>query len=184
MPSAVGYQPNLASELGELEERITSTKKGSITSVQAIYVPADDFTDPAPATTFSHLDATTNLSRALTDIGIYPAVDPLGSFSRKEILQRYRDLQDIIAILGIEELSDEDKVVVSRARKIQRFLSQPFHVAEEFTGRPGKYVTVEETVRGFKEIAEGLHDDKPEQAFYMMGPIEDVTQRTEELRAE
>ncbi len=202
MPSAVGYQPNLATELGELEERITSTKKGSITSVQAIYVPADDFTDPAPATTFSHLDATTNLSRALTDIGIYPAVDPLASFSRildpdivgeehyrvarkvKEILQRYRDLQDIIAILGIEELSDEDKVIVARARKIQRFLSQPFHVAEEFTGRPGKYVTIEETVRGFKEITEGLHDDKPEQAFYMMGGIEDVAKRTEELRAE
>jgi F-type H+-transporting ATPase subunit beta len=201
MPSAVGYQPNLASELGELEERITSTKKGSITSVQAIYVPADDFTDPAPATTFSHLDATTNLSRALTDIGIYPAVDPLASFSRildpaivgeehyrtarkvKEILQRYRDLQDIIAILGIEELSDEDKVIVARARKIQRFLSQPFHVAEEFTGRPGRYVPVEETVRGFKEIAEGLHDDKPEQAFYMAGAIEDVAKRTEELRA-
>jgi F-type H+-transporting ATPase subunit beta len=202
MPSAVGYQPNLATELGELEERITSTKKGSITSVQAIYVPADDFTDPAPATTFSHLDATTNLSRALTDIGIYPAVDPLASFSRildpaivgeehyqvarkvKEILQRYRDLQDIIAILGIEELSDEDKVVVARARKIQRFLSQPFHVAEEFTGRPGRYVTIEETVRGFKEITEGLHDDKPEQAFYMMGPIEDVVKKTEELKAE
>jgi F-type H+-transporting ATPase subunit beta len=201
MPSAVGYQPNLATELGELEERITSTKKGSITSVQAIYVPADDFTDPAPATTFSHLDATTNLSRALTDIGIYPAVDPLASFSRildprivgeehyavarrvKEILQRYRDLQDIIAILGIEELSDEDKVIVARARKIQRFLSQPFHVAEEFTGRPGKYVTIEETVRGFKEVADGLHDDKPEQAFYMMGGIEDVAKRTEELRA-
>mgnify|MGYP001565331915 FL=1 len=202
MPSAVGYQPNLATELGELEERITSTKKGSITSVQAIYVPADDFTDPAPATTFSHLDATTNLSRALTDIGIYPAVDPLASFSRildpaivgeehyrvarrvKEILQRYRDLQDIIAILGIEELSDEDKVIVARARKIQRFLSQPFHVAEEFTGRPGRYVTIEETVRGFKEIAEGLHDDKPEQAFYMMGGIEDVVKRAGELRAE
>ncbi|OGD13211.1 MAG: F0F1 ATP synthase subunit beta [Candidatus Aminicenantes bacterium RBG_16_66_30] len=202
MPSAVGYQPNLATELGELEERITSTKKGSITSVQAIYVPADDFTDPAPATTFSHLDATTNLSRALTDIGIYPAVDPLASFSRildpvivgeehyavarkvKEILQRYRDLQDIIAILGIEELSDEDKVVVARARKIQRFLSQPFHVAEEFTGRPGRYVTIEETVRGFKEITEGLHDDKPEQAFYMMGAIDDVVKKTEELRAE
>ena len=202
MPSAVGYQPNLATELGELEERITSTKKGSITSVQAIYVPADDFTDPAPATTFSHLDATTNLSRALTDIGIYPAVDPLASFSRildprivgeehyrvarqvKEILQRYRDLQDIIAILGIEELSDEDKVIVARARKIQRFLSQPFHVAEEFTGRPGVYVTAEETVRGFKEIAEGLHDDKPEQAFYMRGGIEDVVKATEELRAE
>ncbi len=202
MPSAVGYQPNLATELGELEERITSTKKGSITSVQAIYVPADDFTDPAPATTFSHLDATTNLSRALTDIGIYPAVDPLASFSRildpaivgdehyqvarkvKEILQRYRDLQDIIAILGIEELSDEDKVIVARARKIQRFLSQPFHVAEEFTGRPGCYVGIQETVRGFKEITEGLHDDKPEQAFYMMGGIEDVVKRTEELKAE
>jgi F-type H+-transporting ATPase subunit beta len=202
MPSAVGYQPNLASELGELEERITSTKKGSITSVQAVYVPADDFTDPAPATTFSHLDATTNLARALTDMGIYPAVDPLASFSRildprvvgeehyrvarrvKEILQRYRDLQDIIAILGIEELSDEDKVVVSRARKIQRFMSQPFHVAEEFTGRPGRYVSVQETVQGFKEIAEGLHDDKPEQAFYMMGTIADVIQRTEELRSE
>ena len=201
MPSAVGYQPNLATELGELEERITSTKKGSITSVQAIYVPADDFTDPAPATTFSHLDATTNLSRALTDIGIYPAVDPLASFSRildprivgeehyrvarrvKEILQRYRDLQDIIAILGIEELSDEDKVIVSRARKIQRFMSQPFHVAEEFTGRPGRYVTIEETVRGFKEITEGLHDDKPEQAFYMAGAIDDVVKLAEELRA-
>jgi len=200
MPSAVGYQPNLATELGELEERITSTKKGSITSVQAIYVPADDFTDPAPATTFSHLDASTSLSRALTDMGIYPAVDPLASYSRildpniigeehyriarrvKEILQRYKDLQDIIAILGIEELSDEDKLVVARARKIQRFLSQPFHVAVEFTGRPGIYVTVEETVRGFKEIAEGLHDDKPEQAFYMVGGIGDVIQRAEELK--
>jgi F-type H+-transporting ATPase subunit beta len=200
MPSAVGYQPNLASELGELEERITSTKKGSITSVQAIYVPADDFTDPAPATTFSHLDASTSLSRALTDMGIYPAVDALASYSRildpgiigeehylvarrvKEILQRYKELQDIIAILGIEELSDEDKLIVARARKIQRFLSQPFHVAEEFTGRPGKYVTVAETVRGFKEICAGLHDDKPEQAFYMMGGIEDVIQRAEELK--
>jgi F-type H+-transporting ATPase subunit beta len=201
MPSAVGYQPNLATELGELEERITSTKKGSITSVQAIYVPADDFTDPAPATTFSHLDASTNLSRALTDIGIYPAVDPLNSFSRildariigeehyqvarrvKEVLQRYKDLQDIIAILGIEELSDEDKLVVARARKIQRFLSQPFHVAVEFTGRPGKYVSIEETVHGFKEIVEGKHDDKPEQAFYMAGPIEEVVLRAEELQA-
>ncbi len=201
MPSAVGYQPNLATELGELEERITSTKKGSITSVQAIYVPADDFTDPAPATTFSHLDATTNLSRELTAMGIYPAVNPLQSFSRildarvvgeehyqtarrvKEVLQRYQDLQDIIAILGIEELSDEDKLTVARARKIQRFLSQPFHVAEEFTGRPGKYVTVEETVRGFKEIVEGKHDDKPEQAFYMVGGIDDVVRRAEELRA-
>lgn len=201
MPSAVGYQPNLATELGELEERITSTKKGSITSVQAIYVPADDFTDPAPATTFSHLDASTNLSRALTEMGIYPAVDPLTSFSRildpriigekhygvaqkvKEILQRYKDLQDIIAILGIEELSDEDKLIVARARKIQRFLSQPFHVAEEFTGRPGKYVTIEENVKGFKEIAEGLHDDKPEQAFYMAGNIDEVIQRAEELKS-
>jgi len=202
MPSAVGYQPNLATELGELEERITSTKKGSITSVQAIYVPADDFTDPAPATVFSHLDASTNLSRALTEMGIYPAVDPLASYSRildpriispehyrvarkvKEILQRYKELQDIIAILGIEELSDEDKLVVARARKIQRFLSQPFHVAVEFTGRPGKYVTIEETVKGFAEIVEGLHDDKPEQAFYMVGGIEEATLRAEELKSE
>jgi F-type H+-transporting ATPase subunit beta len=201
MPSAVGYQPNLAAELGELEERITSTKKGSITSVQAIYVPADDFTDPAPATTFSHLDASTNLSRALTEMGIYPAVDPLSSYSRildprvigeehyqvarkvKEILQRYKDLQDIITILGIEELSEEDKIIVARARKIQRFLSQPFNVAEEFTGRKGKYVSVEETVKGFNEIVEGLHDDKPEQAFYMVGNIEEVTKRSEELKA-
>ena len=200
MPSAVGYQPNLASELGELEERITSTKKGSITSVQAIYVPADDFTDPAAATTFTHLDATTNLSRALTEMGIYPAVDPLTSFSRildprivgekhykvarrvKEILQRYKELQDIIAILGIEELSDEDKLIVARARKIQRFLSQPFHVAEEFTGRPGKYVPVEETIKGFEEICNGLHDDKPEQAFYMAGTIEEVVEKAEELK--
>jgi F-type H+-transporting ATPase subunit beta len=200
MPSAVGYQPNLATELGELEERITSTKKGSITSVQAIYVPADDFTDPAPATTFSHLDASTQLSRALTAMGIYPAVDPLASFSRildakiigeehyrvarrvKEILQRYKDLQDIIAILGIEELSEEDKLVVARARKIQRFLSQPFHVAEEYTGRPGKYVPIAETIRGFKEICDGLHDDKPEQAFYMMGGIEEVIHKAEELK--
>lgn len=201
MPSAVGYQPNLATELGELEERITSTNKGSITSVQAIYVPADDFTDPAPATTFSHLDATTNLSRALTEIGIYPAVDPLSSYSRildsrvigeehyhtarqvKEILQRYKDLQDIIAILGIEELSEEDKIIVARARKIQRFLSQPFHVAEEFTGRSGKYVPIAETVKGFKEIVEGRHDDKPEQAFYMVGGIEEVVQKAEELKS-
>ncbi len=201
MPSAVGYQPNLATELGELEERITSTKKGSITSVQAIYVPADDFTDPAPATTFSHLDASTNLSRALTEMGIYPAVDPLTSYSRildprvvgeehyyvarrvKEILQRYKDLQDIIAILGVEELSEEDKLIVARARKIQRFLSQPFHVAEEFTGRPGRYVPVEETVRGFKELVEGLHDDKPEQAFYMVGTIDEAIEKAKELRA-
>jgi F-type H+-transporting ATPase subunit beta len=202
MPSAVGYQPNLATELGELEERITSTKKGSITSVQAIYVPADDFTDPAPATTFSHLDATTNLSRALTEIGIYPAVDPLSSYSRildprvigeehyhvarevKEILQRYKDLQDIITILGIEELSEDDKLVVARARKIQRFLSQPFHVAEEFTGRSGKYVKIEDTIRGFREVVEGKHDDKPEQAFYMVGGIEEVMERAEALKSE
>lgn len=201
MPSAVGYQPNLATELGELEERITSTKKGSITSVQAIYVPADDFTDPAPATTFAHLDATTNLSRALTEIGIYPAVDPLASYSRildpriigdehysvarnvKEVLQRYKDLQDIIAILGIEELSDEDKLIVARARKIQRFLSQPFFVAEEFTGREGKYVPIAETVKGFKEIVEGQHDDKPEQAFFMVGGIEEVMAKAEELES-
>ncbi len=201
MPSAVGYQPNLATELGELEERITSTKKGSITSVQAIYVPADDFTDPAPATTFAHLDATTNLSRALTEKGIYPAVDPLNSYSRildpriigeehyqvarsvKEILQRYQDLQDIITILGMEELSEEDKLVVGRARKIERFMSQPFNVASEFTGREGKYVPVAETVRGFKEIVAGQHDDKPEQAFYMAGNIEEVAQKAEELKA-
>ena len=201
MPSAVGYQPNLATELGELEERITSTRKGSITSVQAIYVPADDFTDPAPATTFSHLDATTNLSRALTEIGIYPAVDPLSSYSRildprvigeehylvarevKEILQRHKDLQDIITILGMEELSEDDKLIVSRARKIQRFLSQPFNVAQEFTGREGKYVPIADTVRGFKEIVEGKHDDKPEQAFYMVGGIEDVVEKAEELKS-
>ena len=201
MPSAVGYQPNLATELGELEERITSTNKGSITSVQAIYVPADDFTDPAPATTFSHLDATTNLSRALTEIGIYPAVDPLSSYSRildpriigeehyrvareiKEILQRHKDLQDIITILGMEELSEEDKLVVARARKIQRFLSQPFNVAQEFTGREGKYVPIAETVRGFKEIIEGKHDDKPEQSFYMVGGIDEMTEKAEKLKS-
>jgi len=202
MPSAVGYQPNLATELGELEERITSTKKGSITSVQAIYVPADDFTDPAPATTFAHLDATTNLSRALTEKGIYPAVDPLSSYSRildprvigedhyqtakdvKEILQKYKDLQDIITILGMEELSEEDKVTVKRARKIERFFAQPFNVAFEFTGREGKYVTIKETIQGFKEIIAGKHDDKPEQAFYMVGGIEDVIQMSKELRSE
>ena len=202
MPSAVGYQPNLATELGELEERITSTKKGSITSVQAIYVPADDFTDPAPATTFSHLDATTNLDRGLTAMGIYPAVDPLNSFSRildprivgeehyrvarrvKEVLQRYKDLRDIIAIMGIEELSEEDKLLVARARKIQRFLSQPFHVAEVFTGRPGVYVPIAETVRSFKEICEGLHDDKPEQAFYMAGAIDDVIRQAKEIQSQ
>jgi F-type H+-transporting ATPase subunit beta len=200
MPSAVGYQPNLASEMGELQERITSTKKGSITSVQAIYVPADDYTDPAPATTFAHLDATTNLSRQISEMGIYPAVDPLASTSRildpriigvehygvaqqvKGTLQRYKDLTDIIAILGIDELSDEDKQVVARARKIQRFLSQPFHVAEQFTGRPGKYVKLSDTVRGFREIVEGKHDEIPEQAFYMMGTIEDVLERAEEMK--
>src|SRR5690348_9308171 len=201
MPSAVGYQPNLASEMGELQERITSTKKGSITSVQAIYVPADDYTDPAPATAFAHLDATTNLSRAIVELGIYPAVDPLASTSRildpriigeehyavaqqvKGVLQRYKDLQDIIAILGIDELSDEDKLIVARARKIQRFLSQPFHVAEQFTGVPGKYVKLEDSVRGFKEIVDGKHDGIPEQAFFMQGTIEDVLERAKVLRA-
>jgi len=200
MPSAVGYQPNLATEMGELQERITSTRKGSITSVQAIYVPADDYTDPAPATTFAHLDATTNLSRAIVELGIYPAVDPLASTSRildprivgeqhygaaqqvKQILQRYKDLQDIIAILGIDELSDEDKLTVARARKIQKFLSQPFHVAEAFTGRPGKYVKVQDTIRGFQEIVDGKHDDVPEQAFYMVGTIEEALERAEELK--
>jgi len=194
MPSAVGYQPNLATEMGDLQERITSTKRGSITSVQAIYVPADDYTDPAPATTFAHLDATTNLSRAISELGIYPAVDPLASTSRildpnvvgaehydvaqrvKQTLQRYKDLQDIIAILGIDELSDEDKQTVARARRIQKFLSQPFHVAEQFTGRPGKYVKLEDTVRSFKEIVEGKHDNLPEQAFYMQGAIEEVVE--------
>ncbi|MBS3819229.1 F0F1 ATP synthase subunit beta [bacterium] len=201
MPSAVGYQPTLATELGELEERITSTKKGSITSVQAVYVPADDFTDPAPATTFTHLDANTNLTRSLADMGIYPAVDALSSYSRildprvigeehyqvaqrvKETLQRYKELQDIITILGMEELSEEDKLTVARARKLQRFLSQPFFVAEEFTGRKGKYVPIEETVKGFKEVVEGKHDDKPEQAFYMVGGIEDVKKKTEEIKS-
>ncbi len=200
MPSAVGYQPNLATEMGELQERITSTKKGSVTSVQAIYVPADDFTDPAPATTFAHLDATTVLSRPLSELGIYPAVDPLASTSRilsprvvgqehydvaqgvKRILQRYKDLQDIIAILGIDELSEEDKTTVTRARKVQRFLSQPFHVAEVFTGAPGKYVKVADTVRSFKEIIEGKHDNIPEQAFYMKGAIEDVIEAAEKLK--
>src|SRR5438874_9794487 len=201
MPSAVGYQPNLATEMGELQERITSTKKGSVTSVQAIYVPADDLTDPAPATTFAHLDATTVLSRALTEIGIYPAVDPLGSTSRildprvvgqehydvaqgvKKILQTYKDLQDIIAILGIDELSEEQKLTVTRARKIQRFLSQPFHVAEQFTGSPGRYVKVADTVKGFKEIVDGKHDSIPEQAFYMKGTIDEVLQAAEKLKA-
>ncbi|HEV8148208.1 MAG TPA: F0F1 ATP synthase subunit beta [Bryobacteraceae bacterium] len=200
MPSAVGYQPNLASEMGDLQERITSTKSGSITSVQAIYVPADDYTDPAPATTFAHLDATTNLSRSISELGIYPAVDPLASTSRildpliigedhynvaqsvKQILQRYKDLQDIIAILGVDELSDEDKATVARARKIQQFLSQPFHVAEAFTGRKGKYVKIADTVRSFKELVEGKHDAVPEQAFYMQGSIDDVLAKFEEMK--
>ena len=201
LPSAVGYQPTLATEMGELQERISSTKKGSITSVQAIYVPADDLTDPAPATTFSHLDATTVLSRQIAELGIYPAVDPLDSTSRimdpnilgeehyniarqvQEILQRYKDLQDIIAILGMDELSDEDKIIVSRARKIQKFLSQPFFVAEAFTGTPGKYVKLQETIRGFKGIVEGEFDDLPEQAFYMVGPIEEVIEVAERMKA-
>ena len=199
MPSAVGYQPTLATEMGELQERITSTKHGSVTSVQAIYVPADDYTDPAPATTFAHLDATTNLSRQIAELGIYPAVDPLASSSRildpniigeehyavavrvKTILQKYKDLQDIIAILGIEELSDDDKLTVSRARKIQRFLSQPFFVATVFTGMEGKYVKREDTVRGFKEIADGMHDEVPEAAFYMVGTIEEALEKAAEM---
>jgi F-type H+-transporting ATPase subunit beta len=201
MPSAVGYQPNLATEMGDLQERITSTKDGSITSVQAIYVPADDYTDPAPATAFAHLDATTNLSRAIAELGIYPAVDPLASTSRildpriigedhyncaqmvKGILQRYKDLQDIIAILGIDELSDDDKLIVARARKIQKFLSQPFHVAEQFTGLKGRYVKLEDTIRAFREIAEGKHDDLPEQAFYLQGALEDVLEKAKQLKA-
>jgi F-type H+-transporting ATPase subunit beta len=199
IPSAVGYQPTLATDMGELQERITSTKKGSITSVQAIYVPADDLTDPAPATAFTHLDATTVLSRALTEIGIYPAVDPLDSTSRildpqvvgeehytvargvQQILQQYKDLQDIIAILGMDELSDEDKLVVARARKIQRFLSQPFSVAEQFTGTPGTYVRLEDTIQGFKEVLEGKHDDLPEQAFYMVGGIAEAREKAKTL---
>ena len=201
MPSAVGYQPTLANDLGELEERITTTTKGSVTSVQAIYVPADDLTDPAPATAFAHLDATTVLSRQIAELGIYPAVDPLDSTSRildpnvvgeehykvaravQEVLQRYKDLQDIIAILGMDELSEDDKLAVARARKIQKFLSQPFHVAEAFTGRPGTYVKLPDTIRGFKEIVEGKHDDIPEQAFYMMGTIEDVLENAKKLAA-
>ena len=201
MPSAVGYQPNLATEMGELQERITSTSKGSVTSVQAVYVPADDLTDPAPATTFAHLDATTVLSRPLSELGIYPAVDPLASTSRilsarivgqdhydvaqgvKKILQRYKDLQDIIAILGIDELSEEDKLTVARARKVQKFLSQPFHVAEQFTGIPGAYVKVADTVRSFKEIISGKYDDIPEQAFYMKGAIEEVLETAEKMKA-
>ena len=200
VPSAVGYQPTLATEMGALQERITSTKKGSITSVQAVYVPADDLTDPAPATTFAHLDATTVLSRAISSLGIYPAVDPLESTSRimdplilgeehyntargvQEVLQRYKDLQDIIAILGMDELSDSDKLVVARARKIQRFLSQPFSVAEQFTGMEGKYLPLKETVRGFKEILEGKHDHIPEQLFLMAGGIDDVVFKFENSR--
>lgn len=199
IPSAVGYQPTLATEMGMLQERITTTKKGSITSVQAIYVPADDLTDPAPATTFAHLDATTVLSRSIADLGIYPAVDPLDSSSRilspdvlgeehyavarqvQSVLQRYKDLQDIIAILGMDELSVEDKQLVARARKIQKFLSQPFHVAEVFTGTPGKYVKLSDTIRGFKEIVEGKHDNVPEQAFYMVGTIEEVLEKAKKL---
>jgi F-type H+-transporting ATPase subunit beta len=201
MPSAVGYQPTLGTDLGELQERITSTTKGSITSVQCVYVPADDLTDPAPATTFAHLDGTVVLSRQITELGIYPAVDPLDSTSRildpnvlgeehyytarqvQQILQKYKELQDIIAILGMDELSEEDKIVVARARRIQRFLSQPFHVAETFTGQPGKYVKMEDTVRGFKEICEGKHDDIPEQAFYMVGGIEEAVAKAKQMAA-
>ena len=201
IPSAVGYQPTLSTDVGDLQERITSTKDGSITSVQAIYVPADDLTDPAPATTFAHLDATTVLSRQIAELGIYPAVDPLDSTSRmldpnvigdehyavarqvQEILQRYKDLQDIIAILGIDELSEEDKLTVARARKVQRFLSQPFHVAEQFTNFPGKYVQVKDTVRSFKELVDGQHDDLPEQAFYMVGTIEEAVEKAKTLAA-
>ena len=201
MPSAVGFQPTLQSEMGALQERITSTKKGSVTSVQAIYVPADDYTDPAPATTFAHLDATTNLSRQIVELGIYPAVDPLASSSRildprilgdehydtaravKQILQKYKDLQDIIAILGIDELSEEDKITVGRARKIQKFLSQPFHVGEQFTGIPGKYVPLADSIRSFKTIVEGEVDDLPEQAFYMAGAIEDVFEAAKKLKS-
>ena len=200
MPSAVGYQPNLATEMGDLQERITSTKRGSITSVQAIYVPADDYTDPAPATTFAHLDATTQLSRAISELGIYPAVDPLASTSRildpiivgeehyevaqrvKQTLQRYKDLQDIIAILGIDEMSDEDKQTVARARRLQSFLSQPFHVAEQFTGISGKYVKLADTIRSFKEIVDGKHDTLPERAFYMQGTIDDVLEAAQKLK--
>jgi len=201
MPSAVGYQPNLNTEIGELQERITSTKTGSITSVQAIYVPADDYTDPAPAATFTHLDATTNLSRQIVERGIYPAVDPLASFSRildprivgqehyavaravKSVLQRYKELQDIIAILGIEELSDEDKQTVARARKIEKFLSQPMFVAAPFTGMEGKYVKIEDTIKGFKEIVEGKHDELPEQSFYMVGTIEEAQEKAQKMAA-
>ncbi len=201
IPSAVGYQPTLATDLGALQERITSTTKGSITSVQCVYVPADDLTDPAPATTFAHLDGTVVLSRQIAELGIYPAVDPLDSQSRildpnvlgeehyqvarqvQQVLQRYKDLQDIIAILGMDELSEEDKIIVARARKIQRFLSQPFHVAEQFTGTPGRYVKLEDTIRGFKEILEGKHDDLPEQAFYMVGTIEEAVEKARQMAA-
>lgn len=200
MPSAVGYQPTLATDIGELQERITSTKEGSITSVQAVYVPADDLTDPAPAGVFTHLDATTVLNRSIAELGIYPAVDPLDSTSRildpnvlgkehyevargvQAILQRYKELQDIIAILGMEELSDDDKVIVARARKIQRFLSQPFFVAEQFTGSPGRYVPLKETIRGFKEILAGEHDDMPEGAFYMVGTIDEAIEKAEKMK--
>ncbi|MFL5943226.1 MAG: hypothetical protein ACJ75L_08185, partial [Gaiellaceae bacterium] len=202
MPSAVGYQPTLATEMGQLQERITSTRTGSVTSVQAIYVPADDLTDPAPANTFAHLDSTVVLSRAIVEQGIYPAVDPLDSVSRalqpgivsdehyrtatrvQEVLQRYRDLQDIIAILGIDELSDEDKLVVARARKIERFFSQPNYVAEQFTGTPGEYVKLEDTIRGFVEVLDGKHDELPEQAFYMVGGIEQAVERGKQLGGE
>jgi F-type H+-transporting ATPase subunit beta len=198
MPSAVGYQPTLATEMGALEERITSTKRGSITSVQAVYVPADDITDPAPATTFAHLDGAIVLSRQIVELGIYPAVDPLASTSRildprivgeehfqvardvQQVLQRYKDLQDIIAILGMEELSDEDKQTVARARRLQKFLSQPNFVAEQFTGIPGKYVRIADTVRSFKEILEGTHDDLPEQAFYMVGAVEEAVEQAKQ----
>ena len=201
IPSAVGYQPTLSTDMGELQERITSTKNGSITSIQAVYVPADDYTDPAPATTFAHLDATTELSRPIAELGIYPAVDPLASSSSvlapdvvgdehyqvargvKEILQRYKELQDIIAILGMDELSEEDRLTVARARKIQKFLSQPFFVAEQFTGMTGAYVEVADTVRSFKEVLDGKHDDVPEQAFYMVGSIEQVLEKAKKLKA-
>ena len=201
MPSAVGYQPTLSTEMGDMQERITSTKRGSITSVQAVYVPADDITDPAPATTFTHLDGSIVLSRQIAELGIYPAVDPLASTSRildplvvgdehykvargvQQVLQRYKDLQDIIAILGMEELSEEDKLTVSRARKIQRFLSQPNFVAEQFTGITGKYVRIADTIRSFKEILEGKHDDLPEQAFYMVGAIEEARAKAEKMKA-
>jgi F-type H+-transporting ATPase subunit beta len=200
MPSAVGYQPTLGTDMGILQERITSTNKGAITSMQAIYVPADDLTDPAVATAFTHLDGTVVLSRGISELGIYPAVDPLDSTSRildplvlgeehykvardvQMVLQRYKELQDIIAILGMEELSEDDKVLVARARKLQRFLSQPFHVAETFTGTPGKYVKLEDSIKGFKEVVEGKHDDLPEQAFYMVGGIDEVIEKAEKLK--